>query len=283
MNSLTKEGALKIVLECAEKYRDNLLGNTLLFMMTDKHKNVSSLEVAFEASNFLHLTGFILTDQTLTAGRFFQRCIDHRLSVDDFEFPEGEKSVLKLSVMPLLFEKNLSANMIGSFNGTGVQLYTEKIAGSVKGCLGFVKDAGTGSYVPNTILREDIRKISYAPYRVIATYRKLKTETQYSECVYKAKKIDWSKIRYPEEYTYITLPEVTSKKVTSKQQEEIEKSSTSAYTQEQLEEIDANVQTVEFFMLRRKMALEQALEQSQTPKELIMVVKEKLEQKRICI
>ena len=57
MQRYTKEKALQIIIESARKYKENLLNQQLLFICSDKHNIISSLEVSFDASNFLHLTG----------------------------------------------------------------------------------------------------------------------------------------------------------------------------------------------------------------------------------
>ena len=62
MQKYTKEQALQIIIECAKKYKENLLNRQLLFICSDKNNNISSLEVSFDASNFLHLTGVKVTD-----------------------------------------------------------------------------------------------------------------------------------------------------------------------------------------------------------------------------
>ena len=53
----TKKEAVSIAISAARLYRDNFVGKRILFLLTDKHKRVSSLEVGFDASNFQHLTG----------------------------------------------------------------------------------------------------------------------------------------------------------------------------------------------------------------------------------
>ena len=47
----TKKEAVSIAISSARLYRDNFVGKRLLFLMTDKHKRVFSLEVGFDASN----------------------------------------------------------------------------------------------------------------------------------------------------------------------------------------------------------------------------------------
>lgn len=87
------------------------------------------------------------------------------------------------------------------------KLYTDKIAGSLSACMGFVRDSGEGRFVPNTVLEGDIRTKVKAADRIIATYRKNRGEKQYSEVVFTAKKVEWEKIVLPDEYCYLVLPE----------------------------------------------------------------------------
>ena len=101
--------------------------------------------------------------------------------------------------------KNISAKMVGDFNGCNPKLYTEKLAGGVKACLGFVK-THRAEYVPNTVLNTDIRTVTKISQQVIATYRRKNSASPYQELVYKAKKIDWDTITFPKEYDYLTKP-----------------------------------------------------------------------------
>ena len=204
--AISKKEALSIVFSCAAEYQKNFVNNCLLFLFTDKHKNVYSLEVTFDVSNFLHLTGFEVDEGEISSTDFFNRCLDKRLSEKDFEFKADGTTDLKMKVLPTLMQKNLSAKMIGDYNNLKPKLYTERIAGSISGCIGFVQDEGTGRYVPNTVLDSDIRDVVYLPYRIIATFRKQRMDTFYSEIVYLAKKVDWEKVKLPEEYKYLPLP-----------------------------------------------------------------------------
>lgn len=201
MQSYTKEQALKIIVECARKYKENLLNQQLLFICSDKHKKIYTLEVSFDASNFLHLTG--VKTKNISPLDFFNRCIDSRLSVDDFEMADDSTTNLKLAVLPSLMKPNLSANTIGDYSGARANLYTEKLAGSVKACMGFVTTEPSGRYVPNTVLNIDIRDYIKKPLRILATFRKQKNNNLYSELVYKAKNVELSKIKLPEELLYI--------------------------------------------------------------------------------
>lgn len=55
MAKYTKQQAISIITDCAVKYKENLDGYQLLFILKDKHKHISSLEVSFNPYNFLHL------------------------------------------------------------------------------------------------------------------------------------------------------------------------------------------------------------------------------------
>lgn len=186
MSQYTKQQAARIIMDCAAKYESELEGRSLLFILTNKHKQVSDLEVFFNRNNFLHLTGIKL-NQAITATDFYRRCIEHRLSDDDFEFSADGTTQLKLEILPHLMVKDLAAKMVGNYDGNNPKLYTEKLAGNIKGCIGFIQTQNQIN-VPNTVLNVNIRTITNLPLRVIATYRKQREESSYSELVYKAKK-----------------------------------------------------------------------------------------------
>ena len=187
MTKYTKQQAISIIVDCAAKYEENLNGYQLLFILKDKHKHISFLEVNFYPYNFLHLTGIKLIDNT-TAADFYERCLNHKLSPEDFSFASDGTTQLKLEILPQLMKKNISAKMVGDFNGCNPKLYTEKLAGGVKACLGFVK-THRAEYVPNTVLNTDIRTVSKISQQVIATYRRKRADSSYQELVYKAKKL----------------------------------------------------------------------------------------------
>ena len=60
-----------------------------------------------------------------------------------------------------------NATMIGNFIGNGPRLYSEKVAGNVFGCMGFVKDKKSGINVPNTLLKRDVRDVTAEPRKKI--------------------------------------------------------------------------------------------------------------------
>ncbi len=209
-----KSEALAIIFNCAEKYEKNLKNKNLLFVCMDRNKKLSYMEVEFNASNFLHLTGVKLTDEFKNdfkgverfAKVFYKKCLVKRLRIKDFDFSDDGTTQLKLTVLPMLMEENLSANSIGDYDVFKPRLYTEKTAGNIKGCMGFVFDENAKKLIPNTILNEDIRNISSNQKRIILTYQKNKGKKEYSKIIYKAKKIDWSSICFSKEYEYLPKP-----------------------------------------------------------------------------
>lgn len=215
MRKYTKAEAIEIVVSCAETYSRELLNKSLLFVCQDKHNRVMCMEFFFYDRNFLHLTGLKMKKRTSkeknsgesqSSKDFFYNCLSHTVSPDDFEFSPDGTTPLKLGILPHLVSKNLSANIIGDFSSPRPKLYTEKLAGGTKGCMGFLVDGVSNQYVPNTVLNEDIRNIVSDWARVIIVYRKEISEERYSEITYAAKKIDWDKIAFPEAYTYLPKP-----------------------------------------------------------------------------
>ncbi|MCX4318644.1 MAG: PBECR4 domain-containing protein [Lachnospiraceae bacterium] len=89
--------------------------------------SIKGYEVAFHRYNFLHLTG------------------------------------VRLNMMGL--KQNVT--MIGDFTDRGPKLFTEKAAGNVCGCIGFVKDRNTRMNVPNTLLKKDIREVTASPVQKV--------------------------------------------------------------------------------------------------------------------
>ena len=197
----SKQDILSKLFVCAAKYNENLLGNSLLFITCDKNGNYDFFSVVFKAANFQHLTG--VNTQNMSAKDFFRRCLAKRLSPDDIIPHKDGTTELKLSVLPTLLNKDLSANMLADYSGRNLKLYTEKIAGNITACMGFVKDSKSELYVPNTVLRQDMRNISDNRKRIVATFQKNKSDDSYTAVVYIAKNVYIEKIDFPDNLKYL--------------------------------------------------------------------------------
>lgn len=212
MKRYTKEEAVAVAVKCAEQYHSELDGKNLLFICCNKHKEIFPIELSFYGNNYMHLTGLkpkkIVDGESevahdLFANDFYQKCLDHKLSPTDFDFSDDGTTHMKLAVLPGIICKNLHASIIGDYNSSKPRLYTEKIVGGIHACMGFIFDSEMSEYVPNTVIKEDIRDLTANEVRVIAVYRKPACAKQYEEITYKAKKVDWVSIKYPEEYQYL--------------------------------------------------------------------------------
>lgn len=201
MQKYSKNEAIARLTSCAEKYAKELLGCSFLLLFLIANNTVGCVEICFPESAYLHLTGVRLT-KAESAGKFFSKCLSGKLSPRDFEFAPDGSTAQKLDVLPSLITKNFSAKMIGDYNSSRPKLYTEKLVGSTKACLGFVLDNTLGKYVPNTLLRADLRDNVLDCKRVVAVLRKNQAQKYYSEITYKVN-INWSDLKWPDKYLYL--------------------------------------------------------------------------------
>ena len=191
---MTKKEAIRIIVDCARLYHENLEGKNLLFIF-GAPQNPECFEAVFMPRHFLHLTGVFTK---LSSSDFYDRCLKSRLSVSDFVMPNDGTVEMKLAVLPQLMLITKTAKMIGDYDSSKSLLYTEKLAGGVSACMGFVFDQGF--YKPNTALREDIRNVSIKPQkRILAIYRKVIRAPQYKERCFLQKGLDESFLRSSDE------------------------------------------------------------------------------------
>lgn len=197
MGQFSKQEAIRIVVSCAEAYKTELLNRDLLIVSKANNNRLNFLRVTFRKGNFLHLTGL---KTKVRAARFFDMCIAHKLSPKVLEFASDGTTQLKLEVLPQLMRKDLSAKMIGDIDSRTPKLYTEKLVGNIRACMGFKNDSST--YVPNTVLNRDMRDITSNRAQIVAVLRKSTEESQYTEVTYKTQ-LDFSKYLFPKEYEYL--------------------------------------------------------------------------------
>ena len=184
---MKKEAAIKIITSCAKSYKNNLENKNLLFIFGDL-QTPEYFEASFLPRNFLHLTGIKLVEGRIVSSKdFYDRCLNGKLSPDDFYMAQNGTTDMKLSVLPQLMNLHLCAKMVGDYDNT--LLYTEKIVGNIFACVGFIHE--NGYYIPNTALREDIRDITISPQkRVLAIFRKDIKQKLYETICYTAKKVN---------------------------------------------------------------------------------------------
>lgn len=192
---MDKRKAIQIMTKAADLYQKNLEDQKILFLygipsqvkkqLQTEEKRISAIkgyEVAFHRYNFLHLTGVkINTSLVASAIHFYEKCLNRRLNEDDFSFSRDGSTGQKLEILESMMQIKRNVTMIGDFTDRGPKLYSEKAAGSICACIGFVKDWNTRLNVPNTLLKKDIRDVTASPVqKVYAVIAKGYTEEKYS-------------------------------------------------------------------------------------------------------
>lgn len=185
---MKKNDMIKTIVESAKSYNDNLANRNLLFIFGSEF-SIEWFEVVCLPENFMHLTGILPTDKSLSRVYFYNMSLNGRLAPEIIQANRDGTTQMKLSVINHALNIHINARMVGDYRGNKIRLNTEKIAGNVHACVGFVKAKEyPGLYVPNTVLREDIRDVVDKPTKkVIAIFRKFVRDAKYGECTYLAK------------------------------------------------------------------------------------------------
>lgn len=186
---MKKTDAIRIIYQAAQIY-DAQLCNKRLLIIYNAPNAPNFIETVAAPSNFLHLTGVKLNN--ILAEDFFNAAYSKKLKESDFDFKDATTEQ-KLNVILQTLRISTNAKIIGDFNNVGLKLQTDKLAGSVYSCLGFIKTSDN-SYVPNTVLEGDIRKKVNGHQRILAIISKHIDEPRYNEIKYVAKKIDIQKL-----------------------------------------------------------------------------------------
>ena len=211
---MDKRRAIQIMTKAAQLYREHLEDQKVMFLygvpseinkqLSTDSKILSSMEkyeVVFHRGNFLHLTGVKLNkNEVSSAIHFYEKCLDKRLTENDFTLSKDGSSGQKLDILESMMEIKRCATMIGEFTDRGPMLFTEKVAGNVRGCIGFPKDRNTQLNVPNTLLKKDIRDITRKPMqKIYAIFSKNYTADKYTQIEKLDKDIDLKACRFIEE------------------------------------------------------------------------------------
>ena len=156
----TKPDAIKVVCNASKIYHKKLANKNFLVLYKNRSNNaVESFEALFLPRNFLHLTGLTYINPK-NSSDFYRKCLSNNLSEDDFTFKEDGTTDLKLKALPQIVNFFQMSKMTTLYSNTQPRLYTERLAGNVTACVGFIVDDNNGYYVPNTCLLQDIRTVS---------------------------------------------------------------------------------------------------------------------------
>ena len=188
---MTKKEAISIINKCATLYAANLCDRQLAFAYRNSNNQTEFVEVTFRSNNFMHFTG-IDTKSHIKANAFYRDALDKRLKESAIKFKDNHTTELKLQVLQNIMTIPFSARMIGDYIGAHLNLYTEKVAGTTTACLCLVLHGN--EYIPNTILKEDIRDIiPKPPGKIFAIFRKPIRQNIYTELTFQSGCIDITK------------------------------------------------------------------------------------------
>ena len=188
---MTKKEAISIISKCAMLYAANLCDRQLAFVYRDGNNQTGFVEVTFRSNNFMHFTGIDMKNH-IKANAFYRDALDKRLKESDIQFKNNHTTELKLRILQNIMNIPFSARMIGDYTGAHLDLYTEKVAGTTTACLGLVLRGN--EYIPNTILKEDIRNIiPKPPGKIFAIFRKSVRQDIYTELTFQSGRIDITK------------------------------------------------------------------------------------------
>ncbi len=173
----------------AKEYHKNLENKNLLFIYEENNKIINYRETMFLSYHFLHLTGLkIVNSQRLNSKTFYSKLLSGKINIQEFEF-KNNLTQWKLEILPQIIQIEQLANQVGEFCNSGILLKTDVLVGTTRNAiLGLKFIFKNKIYVPNTILKEDIKKLVSKRNRIIAVMKKNLKEEKYSEFTYINKK-----------------------------------------------------------------------------------------------
>ena len=178
-----KKTAVEIITSAAKNYQKYLQDKTFLIIYQEEQK-VKTAEDEFRDNHFLHLTGI---KTKLSAQRFFEKCLNRKLSVAEIEMDQKGKAQQKLSVLPFLHELLYNKCMIGTFINSGIYINADYFVGNTKAILSVGFRAGKKVDFPVTLYKEDVRKLSQPTNKVLAILVKDYRQENYTKCTYLSK------------------------------------------------------------------------------------------------
>lgn len=178
-----KKKAVDIITVAARDYHKYLQDKHFLLIYQDV-KNIEVTQVEFRSNHFLHLTG-IKTE--LSAQRFYEKCLNRKLSVEEIEMDKKGKVQQKLSVLPFLHELLYNNCMIGNFINSGICIKADYFVGNTKAVLSVGFRWGKRTDFPVTLYKEDVRKLSSPTNKVLAIFVKDYDQQAYTKYTYLSK------------------------------------------------------------------------------------------------
>ena len=182
-----QKGMVETLSRCQKEFEKNLKNKKIMFIYENKNRSIDKEEMLFPISCFYHLTGikaFDKDNKPLNSYSFYNLLKTNRIDEMKLKFKDTT-TYYKLEILPQLMRIDRTAKMIGDFCGNNVYLQTSKVTGNINACMGFIKDNEYSNvYVPNTALKEDIRKVVDNKAKIIAILKKDMTNNLYANITY---------------------------------------------------------------------------------------------------
>ena len=178
-----KKKAIDIIVKAAVNYKKSLQDKAFLLIYQERGQ-MKTVQVEFRENHFLHLTG---VQTWLSAKRFYEKCVSHKLSLADIELDKSGKAQQKLMVLPFLHELLYHNCMIGDFIDSGICIKADYFVGNTKAVLSVGFRFGKTVDYPVTLYKEDVRKLSQPTNKVLAIFVKDYKKRNYTECTYLSK------------------------------------------------------------------------------------------------
>lgn len=204
-----KNKAIDIIVNAAENYKKYLQDKIFLIIYQEK-ETTKTAEVAFRDNHFLHLTG---VNTELTAKRFYEKCVNKKLSVADFELDRNGKTQQKLMVLPYLHDLLYHNCMIGNFINSGICIKADYFVGNTKAILSVGFRYGKKVDFPVSLYKEDVRKLSQPTNKVLAIFAREYNCPSYNKCTYLSKGQEISKLPVSEEIKVLMQVEQDNPKI----------------------------------------------------------------------
>lgn len=135
----------------------------------------------------------------MSAQRFYDLCLDGKLSEKDFEIDNEGKVQQKLMVLPYLHKILYNNCMIRDFINSGIRIQADYFVGDTKAVLSIGFRTGKTVDIPVTLYNENVKKLIKPVCKVLAIYKKAYDQKAYTECTYHSKGITERDIKLPDD------------------------------------------------------------------------------------
>lgn len=146
--------------------------------------------------NNINKNGNVLRNQSVN---FYRKCVENKLSTDEFQFKRDGTTQLKLEALPTLLDITKITKIAGDYNKSRPYLLVDKLIGGVNFCLWLSQEDNV--YVPSSALLEDIKKLTDALSQVLAILEKDFDTEIYFTVKHVAKEVNFKEVNLPQDIT----------------------------------------------------------------------------------